>query len=226
MRHDRAVGDEAADAFREPLVQQPGHTVPAGEHQQRAQQEREQEAGRLALRKRGAEARNGQKRRSDEQRPGIAADDRADVRLTEHGDGDRDRQGQGERRRDERHAREVFAEDEFPERDRVGERELERADAAFLRPERHAERGHQEHEQPRHPVEERAEFGLAEREDVAENERADVRHDEEDHEEDPCGGRSEAREELARSDGEDAAEGSGHVRSPSVMAANSPARSV
>src|SRR5690606_14364499 len=104
--------------------------------------------------------------------------------------------GQRDRDRGESPRGEELADDGLPRLDRQRHQELDAAGLTLLGPEPHAERRHEEQEQPRMEREERREIRLVTLVEPAEIGRERVRHDEEDRDEHVGDGRREVAREL------------------------------
>ena len=127
---------------------------------------------------------------------------------------------------------EELADDRLPGGDRHGEQQFERARAALLRPQAHADRGHQHQVQPGMPAEERAEARLAALEELAGGEGEEAGQQQEDHQEHVGHRRGEVGDELALGDGADGVPGvlmaftvSGRVRRRNTSSSGRPSSS-
>src|SRR5437879_10612205 len=122
------------------------------------------------------------------------------VGASEVVDGDPQREGERERERGEQPGGEKLAEHRLPQRDRLGQQQLDAAGLALLRPQLHGDRGDQEQVQPGVEIEERREVGLAALVEAAQIEREGVRQHQKDENEHVRERRCKVTRELAAHD--------------------------
>ena len=130
----------------------------------------------------------------------IGREDGAVVRIAEVVDRDPDGEGERERDADESPGGQEFAEHRLPQRDGLGEQQLDAAVAPFLGPQPHRHGGDQEQIEPGQEVEEGSQVRLAALVQGAEEEREQVRQQQEDDDDHVGERRREVTRELAAQD--------------------------
>jgi len=203
MRHHRERRDRVDQRRARPAREQVGDRVEAGEDQEQAGDHRQDKGDHLVARHRRGHAGDGEIGAGEEQAAEIACDDLAVVRIAEDVRGDDRREGERQGDRQERPRSEELGEDRLPGRDRHGQQELERAGAALLGPQPHADRRHEDQVQPRVPAEEGREARFSPFKEIAGGEGEKAGEQQEDHQEHIGHRRGEIADKLALGDGED-----------------------
>ncbi len=207
MGEERERSHEVDDIGRRPAAEGIEHEIEAAHEKQKTSGRADDEGDHLILGEGRQAGAQGQERARHQPAADVAGDDDAVVRGAQIVDGEPHREGERERDRRECPRRQELAEHRLDRRDRQRHQQLDRAGAPLLRPQPHADRRHQDHEQPGMEDEEGAEIGLAALEEAADIEAERARQREKDDDEDVGERRGEVGRQFALGYDDDVAHG-------------------
>lgn len=207
MGDDTEGGNEINEARTGPTFEESNDWREAGQNEEQTNDDRYDETDNLRAGHRGSDAADGQICAGHQPTSDIAAKDDAVIGAAEIIDGDDDGKSQHQSQEEENPGGEEFADDGLPRGDRHGQKKFDGADAAFFRPESHADGRHEKQIKPGMPNEKRPDQGgLIDFEKAPNKKGEKAAEEEEDHDEDVSERGREISRQLTFRDGFDICE--------------------